>query len=237
LAIRKKWQTLLLALCWFVVPLSALSIIRSQHFFNYRYLIFLLPIFLLMVAEGLSGVAALLARVGSLVRFRQTHAILAIGLACLLFVPANLPALREHHRGEKENWRGIGWFLQTHWQEGEALFVSPRFWAYPLLFYQPSLQAYLAGGEQVDQLEQAAEQHTGLWFIRYGGALGDPKGELGAWIADQGFELLIDGRACGVGIHVYYGGPSREAQARQAELMGEAAAFCPADPRFQAEND
>lgn len=233
LVVRRKWATLLLIALWFGLPLAGLTTISSQHFFDYRYLIFMLPLFLLVTAEGVSGMTSLLAHRRRLSRFPQAHWILGLALTCLLFLPANLPALQNYYRWEKENWRGIAFFVKDHFRSDDALFVAPRFWAYPLLFYQPSLEPYLAGGHSVDQLEDAAQQHAGLWYARFGGPLADPTGEMNAWIDEQQFVLLIDGAACGWGIHVYYRRFDSLAPARQAELLRAAATFCPSDRRFQ----
>jgi hypothetical protein len=233
LAVRKKWSTLFLITLWFSLPLAGLTIVSSQHFFDYRYLIFMLPLFLLVTAEGVTGITSLLAHRRRLSRFPQTHWILELALTCLLFLPANLPALQNYYRWEKENWRGIAFFVKDHFRSDETLFVAPRFWAYPLLFYQPSLEPYLAGGHSLDQLKDTAQQHTGVWYIRLGAPLADPTGEIDAWIDEQQFVSLIDGAACGWGIHVYYRRFDALASARQAELLRAAAVFCPTDPRFQ----
>jgi 4-amino-4-deoxy-L-arabinose transferase-like glycosyltransferase len=233
LLVQKKWGTLLLIALWFGLPVAALAIVSSQHFFDYRYLIFLLPPFLLLTAKGVTGVTAVLAKGRWLSRFPQAHTILGLGLACLLFLPANLPALREYSHWEKENWRGIGVFVRDHLQPDEAIFVAPHFWAFPLLFYQPSLEPHLAGGDSVDQLRDVAQQHAGVWYLRFGGPLADPAGEITAWITEQQFELLVDVWACGQGVLVYYRRFDDLTTVRQAELLRAAAEFCPTDPRFQ----
>ena len=131
--------------------------------------------------------------------------VLALGLACLLFVPANWPALKVYHRSEKENWRGIAAFIGENLYPDEAIYVSPQFWANPLLFYRPSVEPQVVGGDyNVNSLARAAEQHAGLWYLRHVDPIGDPKGELTGWVTAQHFDLLIDGYACGWGIHVYY---------------------------------
>ncbi len=234
LVIRKRWEALLLIALWFAVPLSVLSLLRSQHFFEYRYLIFMLPLFLLMTAEGVASITALISRSRWLSRFTQAHLILGLGLACLLFMPAHWPALQGHYQWEKENWRGIGHFVGEYHQSDEAILVAPRFWAFPLLFYQPSLESYLVDGNSVDQLLAAAQQKAGTWYLRFAAPFADPTGKLTAWIKEQQFQLLIDGRTCGRGIYVYYRRFDDLASARQAELLRHAAAFCPTDPRFQS---
>jgi 4-amino-4-deoxy-L-arabinose transferase-like glycosyltransferase len=239
LVLRKKWRTLVLIVLWYAVPIAGLTIGSSGHFFEYRYLLFILPISLLVTAEGVTGITSLLMRIEWFSHRRQVQPILTLSLVILLFVPANLPALRDHYRSEKENWRNIGAFVRQNLQPDEALYVSPRYWAHPLLYYQPSLEPYLAGGNsnRATQLQSAAEQHAGLWFLRYAGPQGDPNGVLSAWITEQQFELLIDAQACGWGIHVYYRRFDELAPMRQAELLRLAAAFCPSDPRFQSLSD
>ena len=234
LLLRKKWGTLFLIALWFGLPMAALAIISSQHFFDFRYLIFLLPLFLLLTAAGVTAVTSVLTKSRWLSRFPQAHSILGLGLACLLFVPANLPALREYSHWEKENWRGIGFFVRDYLQPDEAIFVVPHFWAFPLLFYQPSLEPHLAGGESVEQLRNVAQQHAGIWYLRFGGPLADPTGEITDWITEQEFELLVDVWACGHGILVYYRRFDDLTEMRHAELLRAAAEFCPTDPRFKA---
>jgi mannosyltransferase len=237
LALRKKWRVLWLILLWFAIPLAVLTAASSSHFFDFRYLIFFVPIFLLVVAEGIAAVALVLVRTGSRRRASRLHVLGAVGLTALLFFPANLPALRTYYAWEKENWREIGTFVHDHLLADEVIYVTPALWAKPLLFYQPALEPQTVTGSATNlaALQRAAARHAGLWYVRYAGALGDPEGKLSAWIAEQGFEMLIDGDACGYGIHVYYRRFDETAPARQADLLHQAAAFCPTDPRFQAQ--
>jgi 4-amino-4-deoxy-L-arabinose transferase-like glycosyltransferase len=233
LAMGKKWLSLALVALLLGFPPVLLSLVPSQHFFDYRYLIFALPWFLLVTGEGISLVASLPSRLGWLVRYRHLQPLLALGLALLLFVPANLPALADYTRWEKENWRGIGQFVVENLQSDEAIVVSPRYWADTLVYYQPSLEAFLAGGLQVAELEGIAGRYGGLWFVRHAAPLGDPSGELSAWVRQQGGELLIDAQACGAGIHVFYLRFGVDTEAASSVLLDKAASFCPSDPRFQ----
>jgi hypothetical protein len=234
LGISKRWGTLLLVALWLGLPLAALALIASEHFFDFRYLIFLLPMVLLLAAEGVGRLAAFLARAVPLRALKHLQPALALALAVLLFVPANSPALASYYRGEKENWRGIAQFLAQNALPGDAVYVSPRYWANPLLYYEPEFQTRLVGGSSKDlsQLTAAAVRQPGLWFLRYAGPLGDPTGQLTAWAVGQGFVLLIDGSACGSGIDVYYGRSGAQSDVRKARLALAAAEFCPTDPRF-----
>ena len=239
LAVWRKWSTLLLFALWLAVPLTGLALISSEHFFEYRYLIFILPIFLLVTAEGVTFLTSLMLKPFHLSHARPWPMVLALGLAGLLFVPANLPALRTQYRSHKENWRDIAEFTASNILPDEKIYVSPRFWANPLLFYRPTLAPYVVGGSNVDveELATAAREHAGLWYMRHVTAIGDPTGKLSEWAADQQFELLIDGYACGMGISVYYRRTAGSVQERQTALLHQAASFCPSDPRFQAQSE
>lgn len=234
LALRSKWSSLLLAGLWFAVPLSALTALAAAHFFDYRYVIFFLPVLLLLAAEGLAAAGRLACRLLRRPGEGRVAELLAAGLAVLLFLPANFPGLRAHHRWEKENWRGISTFIAENLQADEAVYVSPRYWAHPMLYYRPQLKQRLVGGsaEDVSQLISAAQGQPGLWFVRYSGRLGDPTGNLGAWLDEHGYVLLVSARSCGRGIHVYYGRTGDGAEARQADLLEKAARFCPGDGRI-----
>jgi mannosyltransferase len=233
--LRKRWQAFWLILFWFAVPLGFLAVVPSAHFFDHRYLIFFVPIFLLLTAAGISQIARLMVRIAGRRYSSKWHLITAVGLAALLFIPADLPGLRAHYAWEKENWRGIGTFIHDNLMADEVIYVTPPYWAKPLQFYQPSLDPVLILGSETDlqQLQEAAAQHAGLWYIRYAAPFADPTGALTAWVVDQHFDLLIDSAACGYGIYVYYGRFDDLSVDRQAGLLHKAASFCPSDPRFQ----
>ena len=234
LAFGRKWETLLLVGLWFALPLAVLSAFSTAHFFDLRYVIFFVPVLLLLAAEGVTVVRRLLGRLAPQPQTARLAPVLTLGLAVALFLPANYPGLRDHFHWEKENWRGISSFIRSNVLAGDAIYVSPRYWSNPLLYYQPSLGERLVGGsaEDVNQLILAAQRQPGLWFVRYSGTLGDPSGELTSWIAEHGYVLLIDAKACGYGIHVYSGRTGDDADARLAALIEKAAKFCPIDARF-----
>jgi hypothetical protein len=230
---RRRWATLMLLTIWFVVPLATLTLVPSSHFFDMRYLIFLLPPYLLLVGEGVVALASLLLKPVRLADSERSHLLLGLGLGLVLFVPANWQALQTHYHWEKENWRNIGVLVRQHIDEGELVFVSPLYWSRPLLYYQPTLVPRLVGGNRLEQLESAAMRAAGLWYIRYGGALGDPQGAFTEWITERDFLFLVDAHTCGSGIHVYYHRFDDQAAERQTELLEVAKQFCPADPRFR----
>lgn len=234
LAVRRRWAALGLVALWFGVPIAVLSVVPSQHFFDFRYMIFLLPMLLLVVAEGTAAAAALVLR--ALPTGKRGGALPAatLALAAVVFFPTNLPALRDYQRLEKEKWREVGEFVAGNLLLSDELYVAPLYWSHPLLYYQPELEPFLRGGsaEDLSQLERLAGRAKGLWVLRYGGTLGDPSGKLTEWLDGQGFERLIDAHACAAGIYVYYRRFGDRAAERHEEVLRQAAAFCPADPRF-----
>jgi len=230
---RRRWQALVLIGLWFAVPLAVLTAFAAAHFFDFRYVIFFLPVLLLLVAEGLAAGSRLACRLVPGANVARSAPLLATGFALMLFVPANYSGLRAHYLWEKENWRGISSFVSDNLDSGDAIYVSPRYWANPMLYYQPSLRKWLVGGsaEDVSQLVAAAEAQPGLWFLRYSGKLGDPTGQFQTWLDQRGFVQLVDGHGCGSGIHVYYGRTGDGAMTRMAELLAKASRLCSTDTR------
>jgi mannosyltransferase len=233
MVLRQRWPALWLTLLWFAIPLGTLVVTSSAHFFDYRYLIFFVPIFLLATAAGISYIARLMVRIGGRRDSLRLSMIAAVGLTVLLFVPANLPGLRTYYASEKENWRDVGTFIRANLMADETVYVTPTWWARTLQFYQPSLDPVLILGNGIDlqQLQEAAAQHAGLWYVRYAASFADPTGALTAWVIDQHFDLLVD--ACGYGVYVYYKRFDGLSTVRRANLLCRAAEFCPRDPQFQ----
>ncbi len=237
--LRKRWRLLLLLLIWFATPVTVLALVSPRHTFNPRHVIHLLPLYLLLTAAGVTAISALIIRALGSLRYPVLRLGFPVALTALLFVPTNLPALRAHQAWEKENWREVAGFVGDAILPDELIYVSPEFWSYAFVYYQPSLEPYLAGGTErnTDELARALEQSAGLWILQREGKLGDPTGRLASWIQAKGFELLIDGYQCGWGVHAFYLRTDGAIETRQADLMRRAESFCPSDPRFRSVED
>jgi hypothetical protein len=113
---------------WLVLPLVLLSSIPSGHGVRIRYLLFLLPVYLLFVAYGLREMSHWLASWLTRVRkpaFSQRWATILVTMVLLGMLAAiGALSVAAYYAEEKQNWRDSFALVQSSAQPGETVFVS-----------------------------------------------------------------------------------------------------------------
>jgi len=113
-----------------VLPLATLFVWRPSHFFSFRYVIFLVPPYLLMIARGVMAVGKLAPRglallgAGRLARsgaWRRWTTISVAGCLLALLVAAAVPTLAAQYSAESEDWRGVTAYLQRQLQDSDVV--------------------------------------------------------------------------------------------------------------------
>ncbi len=120
-------------LLWTLLPLPLLAWFAYQAGFSFapRRLIFILPVFLLTAAVGMTGVARLAGRLaqrldparGGLAR---TAAAAILAILMLAFVVGSLGPLDFYYRKPKQDWRTLAAILQTAARPGDAVVILPN---------------------------------------------------------------------------------------------------------------
>lgn len=124
---------LVLAVMWVLLPTIISLSIPAAHGIRIRYLIFTLPVYLLIVALGLNGVSrALSTRFGDS-RLAAPAIIGAVLLATLAGM--NAPIISSYYQESKQNWRDATWLVQSAAQAGERVYVSRLHHRTGVLFY------------------------------------------------------------------------------------------------------
>lgn len=119
---------LLLLLGWLVLPLVILLSVPAGHGVRIRYLLFLLPVYLLFVAFGLCvAIQWLASRLAGLLKpaflQRWAQVLVAVVLLGMLLV-IDGPSVAAYYAEEKQNWRDSFALVQNAAQPGEVMFVS-----------------------------------------------------------------------------------------------------------------
>jgi mannosyltransferase len=104
------------------VPLVFLALMVPEHFLAPKYVLYVLPLYLLVVARGVSAGAGLLYRllrpqVGErrwILPFAQTLSLLLLGAL-------SVAPLAEYYRWEKEDWRSAEAYLHENMTEGDIV--------------------------------------------------------------------------------------------------------------------
>lgn len=165
----KRRAVWLILLTWFLLPLVAILGPSYGHGVRIRYLIFLLPAYLLIVAVGLDQVARSVA-----VRLNEhrPHVLTSWNALALILmvVGTTWPSIPALYREEKQDWRTATKEIAARAAPGDTIYVTHTYHREGVLFYtkstansayQPSVQLLPSDSQSAFPL--SAEQ--GYWLI------------------------------------------------------------------------
>jgi hypothetical protein len=130
---------LILILIWLVLPLVIILSIPAGHGVRIRYLLFLLPVYLILVAFGLNVTILWLTDQLDRVRHPAMSRRIAGGLVAAVLLGAlagiSTPRIISHYGEGKQNWRDATQLVQSSAEPGERVFVSRLHHQTGVLFY------------------------------------------------------------------------------------------------------
>ncbi len=161
---RSHSNQLWLAFCWLVVPFVILFAVPARHGFRPRYVLFMLPLYLLFVARGLSAASEVINVWLQKGRPRLRGASLTLLLLTIAFL--SVPAVRAYYDEDRANWRAAAALLARGISPGDVI-VSPGPLPQVVLpRYEQALggAVFLIGGSE-KFLTPEREQQGGVWFV------------------------------------------------------------------------
>ena len=136
---RRARQQLVLAVLWITLPFLVVFLVPAGHNFRLRYVIPILPLFLLLVSAGLARLGQLISplvtkRAG---RRKATAAVMATtpAIGCLLFALFSMGALHGYWDEEKQPWDKAAAFLQGVTGAQQVVITTNEAHAHRLLYY------------------------------------------------------------------------------------------------------
>ncbi len=114
---RRDFALALFAGLWLVLPLALPFVFRDPRALHLRY-VFLLPVYLLFVAQGALVLVAGGRRL--IPRLLYTTALLGLALVSALFLPG-------YYQRAKPDWRGVGAYLTAQTIPGDVIVTGPLF--------------------------------------------------------------------------------------------------------------
>ena len=121
LVLRSRWRELLLVGLWLVPPFVIIALLGGVRKLPSRYLIYILPIYLILVAEGATGLLQLLYRFGRRRGSLEERSLVGCGLIAVMFGGLSIVPVREYYAWEKEDWRGAVSYLVDHMEPGDLI--------------------------------------------------------------------------------------------------------------------
>jgi len=148
-----KEQNLFLFFAFFLpIPFSVILIVAVQWLFQPRYILFILPFYLILVAKGVLEITKQL----SLLRIKK-FVTLPILITIIFFL--SLSQIKNIFALEKENWRGAAEYLSKNMAENELLIVYPSWGFWSLNHYKDLSNS--------KKLPANTKSHgVGVWFVR-----------------------------------------------------------------------
>jgi tetratricopeptide (TPR) repeat protein len=145
------WKRLIFVVLWLGATLAFLVTINAEHPFRSRYMIFSLPIYLLVIANGLTILASVCHRLlNRLVRpgpgWRPA---LISALAASLLAALSLPSLVGYYEQQKEDWRDAAAYILDNRAPGDMVIADG--------------ETYGAGGDA-----QRTSQALSYYFLKAG---------------------------------------------------------------------
>jgi tetratricopeptide (TPR) repeat protein len=166
---RQRPQALLVA-SWVIPPLLFPLLIRTEHSFYFRYLIFVVPLYLLGAGRGITALACWLNRwFGGLRPSPFWGPVLWWGASALLLALASAGPVGATYQLAKPDWRGVGRYLAAHVGASDVIGTGPlwdmrRFLAY---YYQGTAElipaAELAG--LAERPEPLGREGGRIWWV------------------------------------------------------------------------
>lgn len=170
-SLKKQGTQVFLALLWIGVPFGALFAFPAKHGFRPRYLVFILPLYLIFVSKGVTtlgrSVSNLLGRSSELRRPRFYAMWLLFSL--LLFGVLGFSSLGKYYAEQRPNWRLAATFLAHNVAPGEIVFSRRTLPEVVLPHYRRELAEVPFVQEKIDGVDPATVHHEGgIWFIGAG---------------------------------------------------------------------
>jgi len=197
-SLRNQRMEISLTVLWMVVPFAVLFAVPLQHRFYPRYLVFLLPLYLIVIARGLTVfddlVTRILGRIGD-EKYGRYWLGLAVGLVVLSAL--TMSPLGGYYREIMSDWRSVAVFLGDSILPGETIIVRRPANQLALSHYDERLEdVEFSVVRPRDPLPADLQYQRGIWFVGKEGRKNEMSGleeELVALTEGPVFKRIFEG--------------------------------------------
>jgi hypothetical protein len=161
---RGQRRQLWLACCWILVPFGTLLIVPAGHGFRPRYVLFMLPLYLILAASGLTAASEFASQRWSVSRQRTGSVVLPVLVGAVTVL--SVPALWDYYQEDRADWRSVAALVAARISPGDVIVSPGPFPQIVLPRYEESLEgaSFLIGGSDVF-LSPSEERQGGAWFV------------------------------------------------------------------------
>jgi len=177
LSVKQYKKRLVLMLSWIVlpIPLLFLASTRLTVYSEPRYMIYVLPVYLLIISKGITSipeyvltVSTVKASLKSLIPARN-HKIryVAILFIVAVFLGSSITPLWGYYNEEKRDWRSVATYLEAKSQVDDVIVVDPSYFMLPFSYYfnNPKNVSVQMTHGSVSALETIYYRNSKVWFV------------------------------------------------------------------------
>lgn len=120
-----------LVLLWIFLPIAILIIFKAKHFFNVRYIIFILPVYLICTAYGIKTLLSLISRsIKKLIPFlkRIDFILIFFLVLIIILIRINYPLYEKFYTAEKDNWKAAVKYVKEHANNDDLILADHGAW-------------------------------------------------------------------------------------------------------------
>jgi len=179
LSIKKYKEKLALMLLWMFlpIPLLFLASTRLRVFSEPRYLIYVLPVYLLVISKGITSIPEYVLNVSkgktiltSLTPVRNPKIpYVAVFLIATVFIGSSIAPLLGYYSEEKQDWRAVAKYLEAEIQPDDVVVVDPSYISLPFSYYfnNPKNVSVQKTYGSVSALETIYYRYGRVWFVTH----------------------------------------------------------------------
>lgn len=197
--LQKRRQSLLLSL-WLVLPLLVSFYLAAVMPFQPRYLIFLLPAFLIFVSRGITIIPYLfISDTGNSEKKKKNEtgnaelkrSIMIVVIVLVVFLGSIGSLIGYYTTVQKNDWRQVSSTLESATQQGDVIVALPVYMSKPMLYYydNSSDETYVTGVGYTQEGLEAIVNDTApnrVFFILTGDInAANPEGTALAWLQNN----------------------------------------------------
>ena len=170
---------LLFSAMFLILPIVISVLISSRMTMNPRYLIYLLPVFFVLVALSYPVIFRLV----------PNRNLLYIALALVFII--NTPVLAEYYSGyTKEDWRGVAGIVQSKTQDGDMVVLVPNYMMMPMDYYysnvtDKTLEYGATNRTDLENLYRLKGNRSIFYVVTGDISAADPQGDALAWLTEN----------------------------------------------------
>jgi hypothetical protein len=162
---RRRWQAALFSVLWLAVPFVTLAAMKSPRPFEERYVIFVTPVVLLLVSQGVVAVGEWLAMLGRRWNARAARWAVTLPLALgLVWLFARSTRAYYVYNRSADRLEQTLTVVEHNARPGDVVVVSPRFFVRPLAVEGAEV-LYLTAQLSPGELDDLASRYQRMWIL------------------------------------------------------------------------